>query len=169
MCYFLWTWWNREEHGDDFHKPFDSGAYVFQKAKEYGETMSIDRIVQGRDREVKLIAWLPLNKDLVKLNMDGASKENKSIRCGGVIRDDKCSWVSSFAKFLGDYNSLMAELWGIFEGLKISSLLGFKKVDVNMDSIMVVHVIDRGGAYMRESLAIIRKIQGMMGKFENVC
>ncbi|CAK8577384.1 unnamed protein product [Lathyrus sativus] len=55
----------------------------------------------------------------------------------------------------------MAELWGLFEGIKLASMLGFKKVEVNVDSNLVVNAVERGGAYMRESLAIIRQIQRM--------
>jgi hypothetical protein len=42
--------------------------------------------------------------------------------CGGI------------AKFVGIRSALIAELWGVLEGLKLAKRRGFRKVEVNVDS-----------------------------------
>ncbi|XP_058776062.1 uncharacterized protein LOC131650365 [Vicia villosa] len=79
-------------------------------------------LVKEINKEVMLIAWSPPKRDWIKLNVDGASKDNKMASCVGVIRDDKSRWMGDFA---------------------------------------------RGRANMRENLSTIRKIQRLLGKFED--
>ncbi|MCI23311.1 ribonuclease H protein, partial [Trifolium medium] len=58
--------------------------------------------------------------------------------CGGIIRDSDGHWIGSFAKSLGTCSAYVAELWGIFEGLKYARRLGYDAVELNVDSTVVV-------------------------------
>lgn len=59
-----------------------------------------------------------------------------------------------FAKLLGQCNVFISKLWGLHEYLKLTLYLGFRKVEINVDSIMVVHSIDKRNLNMRESPTI---------------
>jgi ribonuclease HI len=81
------------------------------------------------------IAWISPPTDWFALNIDGAAKQSeKTAGCGGVIRDDKGSWIDGFAKALGDTTAYMAELWGIYEGLTIAHRRGVMKLELRTDS-----------------------------------
>ncbi|KAK2634720.1 hypothetical protein Ddye_029512 [Dipteronia dyeriana] len=73
--------------------------------------------------------------DWVKLNVDGNMNPILgSITSGGVIKGHKKSWLGGFALNKGTDNVIEAELWGIFEGLKLAWKEGHKKVVVETDS-----------------------------------
>ncbi|KAK3211449.1 hypothetical protein Dsin_016155 [Dipteronia sinensis] len=57
-----------------------------------------------------------------------------SIFAGGVIRDNTMNWLVGFALNKGLGSVIEAELWGIFEGLKLVWKVGFRKVIVESDS-----------------------------------
>lgn len=72
----------------------------------------------------------------MKVNTDGARKDDYSAGYGGVIRDERGVWISGFSKNLGSCNVILAEIWGMYEGLKITKSLGLRRVDVNVDSLV---------------------------------
>lgn len=46
-----------------------------------------------------------------------------------------------FSKNLGWCTAFVAELWGLWEGLRLAHGMGLKKIEVNLDSQSVVHCI----------------------------
>lgn len=93
----------------------------------------------------RIIEWKPPSDNMVKLNSDGASKEYNSVGCGVIIRDVRGDWVSGFSKHFGKCNAMMAECSEVFEGFKLTKRLGLRKVEVNVDSKLVVKAIEGGG------------------------
>jgi ribonuclease HI len=86
----------------------------------------------------KQIGWKPPIGNFVKLNTDGARKQNNKAGCGGVIRGSQGEWFGGFAKGVGDCSAFVAELWRVFEGLEYARRLGFVNVELNTDSVTVV-------------------------------
>lgn len=62
----------------------------------------------------------------------------------------------------------MAEFWGIFEGLKLIKFLGLIKVELNMDSLLVVKVIEEDKTSRVDCLALIREILRLIEDHEIV-
>jgi ribonuclease HI len=64
-----------------------------------------------------------------------------------VFRGDKGEWVCGFSKGLGSCSAYVAELWGVFEGLKLARSHGYRKVELHIDSSSVISSIsrDQGG------------------------
>ncbi|XP_058782820.1 uncharacterized protein LOC131657439 [Vicia villosa] len=62
----------------------------------------------------------------------------------------------------------MAELWRVFEGLKLSLALGYFKVEINVDSTMVVEAVERDGSMHIGYVAIFNQIKVLMNKLEGV-
>ncbi|KAF7818736.1 reverse transcriptase [Senna tora] len=78
-----------------------------------------------------------------KLNTDGSCQGNQNlIGGGGLIRDSNGNWIHGFIKFLGEGNSLLAELWAICEGLNLAKHLGCIRIIVETDSSAAVNLIN---------------------------
>jgi ribonuclease HI len=90
------------------------------------------------------IGWQPPSGHFVKLNTDGACKENNRAGCGGIIRGNQGEWLGGFAKGVGVCSAFVAELWGVLEGLQYARRLRFMAVELNIDSVTVVQVIKTG-------------------------
>ncbi|PNX90324.1 ribonuclease H, partial [Trifolium pratense] len=93
-------------------------------------------------------------------NRDGAYKEGSATGCGGVICDSNGVWRGGFAKNLGLCSAYVAELWGVFEGLKYAIQKGYNKIEVNVDYMVVDHVIrSKGIGSLLEGALISRNRQ----------
>ena len=78
----------------------------------------------------------------VKLNVDGSRKsEMDAISAGGVIRSDSKNWLAGFALNKGSGIVIEAEMWGVYEGLKLVWRAGFRRVLVESDSKYVVMLL----------------------------
>jgi ribonuclease HI len=84
----------------------------------------------------------------VKLNTDGCCKELNQIGCGEVLRGSDGEWLGGFAKFIGRRCAIEAEIWGVLEGLQHARRLNFRKVELNVDSLLVMKTInsDKSGS-----------------------
>jgi ribonuclease HI len=109
-----------------------------------------------------MVRWLPPRELYVKVNTDGASMGNEIARCEGLIRGSQGEWLGGYAKCVGVCSAFVAELWGVLEGLKYVRSRGFRKVELNIDSLTVVQVLksgrlsssgDRGRFYSKANLA----------------
>ncbi|PNX73563.1 nucleic acid binding protein [Trifolium pratense] len=60
-----------------------------------------------------MIGWKPPAEGRVKLNTDGACKNDtgSNAGCSGVIRDSRGKWCGGFAKFVGNCSAFMAEFF----------------------------------------------------------
>lgn len=94
-------------------------------------------------------------ENMVKLNTGGASKSNGAAGCGGIVRDHRGAWRIGFTKFLGECNALLAEFWGVFEGLKLTKPLGLRRVEVNVASTIVIKAIEEGTIRHLDRVAIL--------------
>lgn len=102
----------------------------------------------------------------IKINTDGTIKENLQDRCGSIIQDASGDWLGGFSKYLSNYSAFMAELWGVLEGMNLAKSLGLRKVEVNIDSTLVVSALKSRKSNNVKSLAIIRRICELMDEFD---
>jgi hypothetical protein len=71
----------------------------------------------------------------IKLNFDGASKGNPGpAGLGGLFRDGegKTRWV--FAEWVGEMTNNEAELWAVYEGLRIAVRNRYRNMEIEGDS-----------------------------------
>ncbi|MCI66699.1 ribonuclease H protein, partial [Trifolium medium] len=78
-----------------------------------------------------MVAWKPPRTGWVKINTDEACREDGCTGCGGLIKGSEGEWLGGFAKSLGSCHAFVAELWGVFEGLKLARRMGFDFVEEN--------------------------------------
>ncbi|CAL2237692.1 unnamed protein product [Prunus armeniaca] len=77
-----------------------------------------------------------------KINTDGSrNSDSRFIGAGGLLRDNYGAWIKGFSVNLGVGSVLEVELWGIFWGLHLAWEAGFRFVEVESDSSVVVALL----------------------------
>jgi hypothetical protein len=71
----------------------------------------------------KFIRWEAPLAGWVRLNTDGSCCDDGHIGCCGIIKGGDGEWLGGFAKFIGQGNAYVVELWGVFEGLEYAKRL----------------------------------------------
>lgn len=104
--------------------------------------------------------------DTVKISTDRASKENNQAGCGGIIRDVSGNWVGGLSKYLGICSAFMAELWGVLEGMRLAKSLRLRKVESNVDSMLMALVLKSRKSNDIKSLPMIKRICKIMEEFD---
>ena len=93
-------------------------------------------------RRTHLIGWDPPMIGWVKVNIDRASKGNSSmVGSGGGVRNHLGSWVGGFVLNVDFGTSVLAEVWATFHGLSLAWKLGYPNVVLEVDSKLVVQMI----------------------------
>ncbi|CAJ2663874.1 unnamed protein product, partial [Trifolium pratense] len=157
-CHFLWSWRNKEQHVEEFSRPVQAIVHILQCCSHYYNACMELKHVNTIQKGVCWIGWKVPEEGWVKLNTDGASKGEGLSGCGGIIRDHQGNWCGGFAKFVGTGSVLIAELWGVLEGLKLVWRKGYRKVEVNIDSISVVKMILNGMTSSALGFSLVKSI-----------
>jgi ribonuclease HI len=163
-CHCLWYWRNKELYDDSFMRPASPINHVLKLVKDYKNADKVSRVVTSSHREMVFVGWKPPPNGWVKLNSDGSCKDNGIAGCGGIIRGSDGEWLGGFAKRIGKCSAYMAELWGVYEGLRYVRRLGFQAIEVEIDSSLVVNILNSNkiGSIMGSSLvAKIRRLLQM--------
>jgi ribonuclease HI len=163
-CHCIWNWRNKEMFDESFVRPSRPLPMLLKMLQEYNDAVTNSMVVAGTQKMVSLIGWKPPRESFIKLNTDGAYKVNQIAGCGGVIRGSQGEWLGGFAKGIGLCSAFIAELWGVFEGLKLAYMLGFKNVELEVDSDAVVGVIKRGCTMSYAGSTLLKRICQLLEK-----
>ena len=80
-----------------------------------------------------------------KFNTDGASHGNpRPVSAGGVLRNGEGEWCDGFASNIGRCSAPLAELWGVYYALVIAWEKGISRLELEVDSTMVVEFLIKG-------------------------
>ncbi|XP_058775630.1 uncharacterized protein LOC131649907 [Vicia villosa] len=105
--------------------------------------------------------------DMVKINTDGAIKNNRQAGCGGIIWDGKRNRLGGFSRYLGNCKAFVEELWGVLKGRKLARTLGMRKVEINVGSQLVVVALEIGKSNNVSGLSLIKRICELMEDFNS--
>ncbi|KAG7567714.1 Ribonuclease H domain [Arabidopsis thaliana x Arabidopsis arenosa] len=109
----------------------------------------------------RLIRWLPPNEGWVKITTDGASRGNPGLAAaGGAIRNADGEWLGGFAINIGSCSAPLAELWGAYYGLLIAWDKGFRRVELDLDSELVVGFLKSGMSNAHPLAFLVRLCHG---------
>ncbi|GLU14821.1 hypothetical protein SLE2022_313680 [Rubroshorea leprosula] len=115
------------------------------------------------------VRWIPPGEGVFKLNIDGSyNHEMASTSAGGLIRDTIGRWISGFIVNIGSASVLLAELWGLREGLRLCRALNLTHVVAEMDSMIAVRLINEGRDLENSTTNLLLDIRNLMAEFE-VC
>jgi len=82
--------------------------------------------------------------NFVKLNFDGASKGNPgNVGFGGIFRDSQQNTRWIFAEWGGEMTNNEAELWAVHQGLQIAIRNGYRNLEIEGDSQMVIEILKK--------------------------
>ena len=98
--------------------------------------------LQPRRKEI-FIRWMSPSWPWCKLNTDGSCKNTWEAGARGVIRDSVGHWVSGFCMRIRYNSVLMAELWGLYQGLILAWDVGIKRLLVKVDSLCITQMISK--------------------------
>ena len=92
-----------------------------------------------------LVSYIDPPEGWVLLNSDGAMKENLGpTGGGGVFRGHRRKWFGGYVEGMGYCSSIEAKLKAVLRVLNFAKTLGFLKLRVELDSLVVTGFI--GGA-----------------------
>jgi ribonuclease HI len=164
-CYLLWQWRNKEVHDDEFVRPFRPWQVALEYVAAYkNNMMAEEKTKYGKVQQQLDIKWQAPMVGWVVLNTDGAAKIGVGTAgCGGVLRNDNGVWMEGFAKGLGDTTAYMAELWGIYEGLRMARRQGVEKLELRSDSQVIVRSLqeDNNGSSIM-GCALMKRIRDLL-------
>jgi ribonuclease HI len=161
-CYFLWTWRNREAHDDSRLRPYRPWSFILEWVDHYRRA-DVNDITSSITRLGAVdIAWQSPEDGWICLNTDGASKSGEIAGCGGLLRNSHGQWINGFSRNLGRCSAYIAELWGVLEGLRLARASGISKLQVHVDSQVVVHTINntKDGSFV--GWRLIKEIRRML-------
>ncbi|XVF29674.1 hypothetical protein REPUB_Repub15cG0142300 [Reevesia pubescens] len=139
--WFLWFWRNKWRHDASFLWPSNAFQQIWSYAKQSVDVLSTSLNLL---RYKQMIKWTKPAQCVFKINVDvGLRGQSRVAVAGGLIRDDKGYWLLGFVYRIGICEVLSAELWSILQGLKLAWDRGFRKVELETDSLLAskqIHV-----------------------------
>ncbi|KAK9024491.1 hypothetical protein V6N11_004651 [Hibiscus sabdariffa] len=161
FCWLLWK--NR------CSALFDTEHYVREGILDKGDRLilecnkvfSYSKVYQPRPGVREMFCKGPA-RDWVKVNVDASvdTKDNRTA-IGGLIRDDSGGWLRGFYRFVGRCSVLLAELWAIYDGLRLAWETGFRQVVVDSDNMEAVSIVNRSSLVLARS-ALVQSIWILM-------
>lgn len=144
--WWIWRWRNMRCFNTNVDIPFDQYSFIMGQVGRFQQAMKKEDLMLGkrkRERIQTFVRWSTPRAGWVKLlNTDGAAKGNPGeAGCGGLIRGHRGEVFDVFAARCGSCSSTKAELLGVLRGLAIAWNSGFTKVQLNVDSEIVVNLL----------------------------
>lgn len=162
-CYFLWSWRNKEVHDDNYTRPYDPVAHIQTYLQQYASSQTKFSPAQLTPKVMIDVAWQPAGDGWLTLNTDGAARSNgSSSGCGGVLRNGQGVWLGGFSRRTGDASPYVAELWGVWEGLRLAWSMGFTNIELQVDSKAVVSAISNTLGDSFDERGLIRRIRHLL-------
>lgn len=112
-----------------------------------------------------LVGWVSPPVDWIALNSDGAYRSRRGVAsAGGVLRHLDGSWIMGYACNSGTSTAYRAELWGVFQGLKLAWELGYRRINVQVDNKTVVHALNTQSMHPCSNSDVIRAIKDLLSR-----
>ena len=137
--WWLWKWRNKRcFENPDFNQP-QAWDFIRIRAKEIATAFNTFtppyKVTNKHGKQDDFVHGHTPGEGWTKLNIDGASKRNRGLsEGGGIFHDQYDNWLKAFACNFGWCTSVKAEILALLKGLHIAWDIGYRKVEVNMDS-----------------------------------
>ncbi|GAU38719.1 hypothetical protein TSUD_396480 [Trifolium subterraneum] len=139
---------------------------IVEYVKAYKSSMmEEEQIRYSKAQQQVHITWVapPAGSRVVCFKLDGAAKtsDNKS-GCGGVLRNENGTWIEGFTKALGDTTAYMAELWGIYEGLRLAQRRKMTRLELRTDSQVIAQRLQDQQGGSNTGCTLMKKIRRLL-------
>ncbi|KAG7564109.1 Ribonuclease H domain [Arabidopsis suecica] len=164
-CWWGWKWRCGNVFGTN-GKCRDRVRFVKEISKEvFDSFLLLGEKKKNGGRFLREIAWRKPEEGWVKVNTDGASHENPGLAtAGGVIRDGEGNWCGGFAVKIGICSAPLAELWGVYYGLYLAWERRATRVELEVDSELVVGFLKTGVSDSHPLSFLVRLCYGFISK-----
>ncbi|CAL1373122.1 unnamed protein product [Linum trigynum] len=146
ITWYLWKYRNDSVFKGKKLSPSSLHNYVMAKAREWSKAWSEGRLdANAHDQHARteaLISWKAPAAGWGKMNTDGAAQGSPRIAsAGGALRDSQGTWLGGFCSKMGNGTAIMAELWGILQGLQLAWKKGIRFLILESDSQLALDLI----------------------------
>ncbi|KAG7579838.1 Ribonuclease H domain [Arabidopsis thaliana x Arabidopsis arenosa] len=164
-CWWGWKWRCGNVFGTN-GKCRDRVRFVKEISKEvFDSFLLLGGKKKNGGRFMREIAWRKPEEGWVKVNTDGASHGNPGLAtAGGVIRDGEGNWCGGFAVKIGICSAPLAELWGVYYGLYLAWERRATRVELEVDSELVVGFLKTGVSDSHPLSFLVRLCYGFISK-----
>ncbi|KAG7566501.1 Reverse transcriptase domain [Arabidopsis suecica] len=165
VAWWGWKWRCGNVFGEQ-RRCKDRVRFVKDLAKEVTVANSQSDGTQGKQPRVeRLIGWVAPAVGWLRINTDGASHGNPGLAtAGGVLRDSEGNWCGGFALNIGRCSAPMAELWGVYYGLYLAWERRVQRVELEVDSEIVVEFLRTGISDHHPLSFLVRLCHGFTSK-----
>ena len=136
---------------------------IMARASEIHRVNNSHMSQQPRRKEI-FIGWQPPPWPWYKLNTDGSIRNSWDAGAGGVIRDSVGHWISGFCMNIGECSVVMAELWGLYQGLILAWDAGIKRLLVEVDSLCVSQMISKQVVVPNVFYALVVAVRDLLSR-----
>ncbi|KAF7833419.1 ribonuclease H [Senna tora] len=144
-CWSLWKWRNEAIFANKVEPVTDWFFTVVHRTRSYKEDFSsfLNQRTRAPSRIDKIVKWDKPELGWIKINVDGACNSEHAAKaaCGGVARNAQGMFVGAFTRNLGSCSVIHAELWGVLSGLEMALHYQYRKVVIEMDSLVACELI----------------------------
>ena len=110
-----------------------------------------------------------MNREAVSLYIDGAARGNPGPAGAGVVLKEGNKTIKTIYKFLGDTTNNIAEYSALISGLQEAITLGYKNVELYLDSELVVQQLKGDYKVKNSNIKLLfEKAIMLMNSFENI-
>lgn len=101
----------------------------------------------------------------MKLNSDGSvHRGEQTASAAGVIRNDQGQWLLGYGCNLGACTVPEAELWGLFQGLQLAWVAGFRRLEAEVDSQLLISLLHKELATTHPLHSLVSACQGFLSR-----
>ncbi|CAL1356848.1 unnamed protein product [Linum trigynum] len=146
VCWFIWKYRNDFIFRGKRLVESSFSNYVRTKATSWLEAWErADQQLQINskpERMDQMVGWVAPPNGWMKLNSDGAAQGiNGLATAGGVLRDKNDNWKGGFCCKIGTGSAILAELWGIHQGLILARNHGVQFLILETNSKLAIDLI----------------------------
>ncbi|KAK6942293.1 Ribonuclease H domain [Dillenia turbinata] len=106
--------------------------------EEEDHLQRIKKKVMPRGCNVSWVGWVPPLGNIVKLNTDDSILQAFGhTAVGGLLRNARGDWIADFSINVGISSVIVAELWGVIEGLRLARRRGLYGIELEYDKMRV--------------------------------
>ncbi|GAU35135.1 hypothetical protein TSUD_394600 [Trifolium subterraneum] len=145
----IWKWRNKSIHDDDFMFPERPWQVMVNYIPAYKHSLlAEEQIGHGRVQQQVNINWLAPPLGWFALNTNGAAKIALNIE--------------RFTKALRGTTAYMAELWGIYEGLRLAQRRELIRLELHTDSQITVQSLQDNKRGSNMGCTLMKKIRRLL-------
>ncbi|PKI49193.1 hypothetical protein CRG98_030411 [Punica granatum] len=165
-CWVFWDWLNKSILELQFIWPLDSAIMIFKVVHEFVQSnLCANAHTDRKARDWKLIGWRMPSNGWLKLNTNRAAKGNQGLAgAGGLLRDDNGKWLGGFVHNIGIATSVLAELWVVKRGIKVSWEIGARMLVFETESELVANLLRSSSEQVDRNAAIVSDIRSLLNR-----